>query len=70
MMRDYGTVTIRLATSADAPDMAEVHMRSWEIAENTTAIKFYEKCGFAPDGKTKTYDIGKAMACIRMRRDW
>ena len=25
-------ITIRLAVPADAPDMAEVHMRSWEVA--------------------------------------
>jgi len=25
-------ITIRLAIPADAPDMAEVHMRSWEVA--------------------------------------
>ena len=26
------TITIRLAVPSDAPDMAEVHMRSWEVA--------------------------------------
>ena len=25
-------ITIRLAIPADAPDMANVHMRSWEVA--------------------------------------
>lgn len=28
---DYN-ITIRLAVPSDAPDMAEVHMRSWEVA--------------------------------------
>ncbi|MDD4493711.1 MAG: GNAT family N-acetyltransferase [Eubacteriales bacterium] len=28
----YSPRTIRLATPSDAPDMAEVHMRSWEVA--------------------------------------
>ena len=28
----YKLITIRLAVPADAPDMAEVHMRSWEVA--------------------------------------
>jgi RimJ/RimL family protein N-acetyltransferase len=28
----YSPITIRLAVPADAPDMAEVHMRSWEVA--------------------------------------
>jgi RimJ/RimL family protein N-acetyltransferase len=41
----------------------------WVIAENINTIKFYEKCGFTADGKTKTYDMGKVMACIRMRKD-
>jgi len=40
----------------------------WVFAGNTNSIKFYEKCGFSADGKTKTYDIGKVMDCIRMRR--
>ncbi|MDD2503811.1 MAG: GNAT family N-acetyltransferase [Clostridia bacterium] len=44
-------------------------MTLWVFTENTNTIKFYEKCGFVADGKTKTYDMGKAMGCIRMRRD-
>jgi len=40
----------------------------WVFAENANSIQFYEKCGFVPDGKTKTLDYGKAMKCIRMRR--
>lgn len=28
----YSSTSIRLTISADAPDMAEVHMRSWEVA--------------------------------------
>ena len=40
----------------------------WVFADNSNSIQFYEKCGFIPDGKTKTLDYGKAMKCIRMRR--
>lgn len=40
----------------------------WVFAENTNSIQFYETCGFIPDGKTKTYDCGKIMQCIRMRK--
>jgi len=28
----YKPIAIRLAVPADAPDMAEIHMRSWEVA--------------------------------------
>ena len=44
-------------------------MTLWVFSENTGAIKFYEKCGFIADGSTKTYNCGKIMECIRMRRD-
>ncbi|MDD4773345.1 MAG: GNAT family N-acetyltransferase [Eubacteriales bacterium] len=43
-------------------------MTLWVFAENTNAIEFYEKCGFKSDGKTKTYNMGKTMNCIRMKR--
>ena len=43
-------------------------MTLWVFAENVNTIKFYEKCGFIADGKTKIYEMGKTMNCIRMRR--
>jgi len=43
-------------------------MTVWVFAENANTIRFYEKCGFTADGKTKTYDCGKVMEIIRMRR--
>jgi len=44
-------------------------MTVWVFAENTSSIKFYKKCGFAADGKTKTLICGeKTMQCIRMRK--
>jgi RimJ/RimL family protein N-acetyltransferase len=44
-------------------------MNVWVFAENISSIKFYEKCGFASDGKTKIYNCGKDMKCIRMKKD-
>ncbi|HIZ55323.1 MAG TPA: GNAT family N-acetyltransferase [Firmicutes bacterium] len=44
------------------------HIILWVFAENTNAIKFYENCGFTPDGASKIYHCGKEMKCIRMRR--
>ena len=42
-------------------------MTLWVFAENANSIKFYEKCGFTADGKTKTLDCGRTMECMRMR---
>ena len=44
-------------------------MTLWVFAENKNAIEFYKKCGFTSDGKTKTYNMGKVVNCIRMRKD-
>ena len=63
-------VFIRLAVPADAPDMAEVHMRSWEVAyKDIIPAEYIRECGFAPDGKTKILDCGKPLTAIRMSRD-
>ena len=43
-------------------------MTLWVFADNTNSIKFYEKCGFIADGKTKIINCSKEMLCIRMRR--
>ena len=50
-----------------ARNLGKTSMILWVFAENTNTIKFYEKCGFVADGKTKTHDCGKIMQCIRMR---
>lgn len=44
-------------------------MTLWVFSDNVNSIRFYKKLGFAPDGKTKTYDMGKVMDCIRMRKE-
>ena len=41
----------------------------WVFAENINSIKFYEKCGFVADGKTKILNCGKPLTAIRMRRE-
>lgn len=41
----------------------------WVFAENINSIKFYEKCRFIADGKTKILNCGKPLIAIRMRRD-
>jgi len=44
-------------------------MTVWVLAENHNSIKFYEKCGFVADGKTKTREYGKVLEAIRMKKD-
>lgn len=44
-------------------------MTVWVFEDNTNSIKFYKKCGFAKDGKTKILNFGKPLTAIRMRRD-
>lgn len=44
-------------------------MTLWVFSKNINAIRFYENLGFTPDGKTKTYDMGRVMDCIRMRKE-
>jgi len=40
----------------------------WVFAENINSIRFYEKCGFVPDGKFKLQDRGGPVKVIRMKR--
>ena len=51
-----------------ARNWSKTHMTLWVFKENTSAIKFYEKCGFSADGGTKTYNCGKVMESIRMMK--
>ena len=43
-------------------------MTLWVLSENINAIRFYEKCGFVEDGKTKSITYGKVLEGKRMRR--
>jgi len=49
--------------------LGKTAMTVWVLAENINAIRFYEKCGFIADGKTKPRTYGKVLELIRMRRD-
>lgn len=62
-----GTQAMKFAFDI-ARGLGRTEMTVWVFAENANTIKFYEKCGFVPDGKTKTHDMGKSMGSIRMRR--
>ena len=44
-------------------------MTVWVFEDNINSVKFYEKCGFVPDGKTKILNFGKPLTAIRMRRE-
>jgi len=44
-------------------------MTVWLLTDNLNAKRFYEKCGFAEDGKTETRNFGRPLVCVRMRRD-
>ena len=43
-------------------------MTVWVLDENLNSIKFYEKCGFAADGKIMDAEYGKVNGRMRMRR--
>ncbi len=64
-----GIGTIAMDFAADkARRRGKTSMVLWVFAENAASIRFYEACGFAADGGTMTYDCGKAMQSVRMRR--
>lgn len=63
-----GTKAIEFAFDL-ARSLGKKQMSLWVFAENTNSIRFYEKCGFAADGKTKIYNFGKDVESIRMRSD-
>jgi ribosomal protein S18 acetylase RimI-like enzyme len=54
---------------SNAHALGKRYITLWVFAENASSIRFYEKSGFAPDGKEKTMECGKVMNCIRMRKD-
>lgn len=62
-----GTQTMNFAIDV-ARNLGKKYMTLWVFAENRNSINFYTKCGYAPDGKTKSIDCGKRMECIRMRK--
>ena len=63
-----GSVAVNFAFEK-ARNLGKTIMNVWVLAENTNSIKFYEKCGFAADGKTRIWNYGKPLTGIRMRRE-
>ena len=63
-----GTQAIKVAFDI-ARSLDKKAMTVWVFAENANSIRFYETCGFVPDGKTKILYCGKPLTTIRMRRD-
>ncbi|GHV12856.1 GNAT family N-acetyltransferase [Clostridia bacterium] len=63
-----GTQAMRFAFDK-ARSIGKTVMTLWVFAENTNSVSFYEKCGFAADGNTKTLDCGKSVKAIRMSRN-
>jgi ribosomal protein S18 acetylase RimI-like enzyme len=70
---DYFRMGIGIKAMAFAFDKArsleKKTMVVWVLERNENAIKLYEKCGFAADGKTMTQNRGKPLALIRMRKE-
>lgn len=65
--RGIGTQAVEFAFGL-AREWGKSFMTLWVFAENVNSIKFYEKMGFTPDGKTKPHDFGKILGSIRMRK--
>ena len=63
-----GTQAIKFAFDT-ARNLGKKSMTVWVFSENVNSIRFYEKHGFLPDGKTKILNCGKPLTAIRMRRD-
>ncbi len=40
----------------------------WVLRDNRRAVRFYEKCGFTPDGTEQTVELGAPLCEIRMIR--
>ena len=66
--KGIGTQAVNFAFDI-ARKLDKKFMNVWVFAENANSIKFYEKCGFVVDGKTRTYDYGKIMDSVRMKKD-
>jgi len=52
-----------------ARGLGKSNMNLWAFKDNISSVKFYEKCGFVADGKTKILNCGKPLTAIRMRKN-
>ena len=66
--KGIGTQVVNFAF-VQAQKLGKKFMNVWVFAENANSIKFYEKCGFIADGKSKILERGKPVECIRMKKD-
>ena len=70
---DYWRQGFGRRAMAFAQDLAhrtgKAAMTVWVLEQNTPAIGFYQACGFAADGGRKTFDYGKPLDVICMRKD-
>lgn len=62
-----GTAAMDFAI-AKAQHIGKKQMILWVFEDNTNAIRFYQSCGFATDGAEKSYDYGRSIKCVRMRK--
>ena len=46
------------------------HVFVWVLKGNARAIRFYEKCGFRPDGSERTLTLGAPITACRMVADF
>ena len=60
-----GALALKLAFDK-ARESGKSFISVWVFAENENAVKFYEKCGFKSDNKTKVQNRGKPVKIIRM----
>lgn len=66
----YGIGTQAVAFAcALAHRLNKTSMSLWVFEDNVSSIRFYQKCGFAPDGKSKILNCGKKLTAIRMVKD-
>ena len=62
-----GTIAMEFAYQI-ARDLGKTEMTVWLLAENLSAKRFYEKCGFTTDGSLKITEYGIPLQSIRMRK--
>ena len=57
----YRLMQAALSNLTDYPKIAV-----WVLKDNKRAIRFYERCGFCPDGRTEVIKLGSMVEEIRM----
>ncbi|MDR2572153.1 MAG: GNAT family N-acetyltransferase [Oscillospiraceae bacterium] len=63
-----GTIATEFAFDI-ARNLGKKAMIVWVFTDNHNSIRFYEKCGFSADGKTKILNVSKPRNAIRMKKD-